>query len=73
MKTYISTMKIELDKEPFYYISTEGIARAGVCPLVHIYKSIKHKVYKPIIKECYSYPKELYFCLQSRERFGVLR
>ena len=73
MKTYINLMKIELDKEPFYYMSIEGIARAGVSPLVHIYKSIEHKVYKPIVKRCYSYPSKLYFCLQSRERFSVVK
>ena len=73
MKTYIDIMKIELDKKPFYYMSIEGIARAGVSPLVHIYKSIEHKLHKPIVKECYSYPKILYFCLQSRERFRVMR
>lgn len=73
MKTYIDIMKIELDKEQFYYISIEGMARAGISPLVHIYKCIKHKLYKPIVKKCYSYPKVLYFCLQSRERFSVLK
>ena len=73
MKTYISLMKIELAKEPFYYISIEGTARAGLSSLAHMYKSIEHKVYNPIIKKCYSYPKELYFCLHSRERIGVLR
>ena len=73
MKTYIDIMKIELAKEPFYYISIEEIARAGLSSLAHMYKSIEHKLYKPIVKKCYSYPSKLYFCLRSRERFRVMK